>query len=99
MTGFVVVMILEQKDGVGMTALQAKLMDMTKDLSEDTMQLLIGLVQQIVIPMENKAAQAKSKERAAGRIGFMEGVDFIESDYDIDEYNSEIAKMFGVAEI
>ncbi len=81
-----------------MSALQEKLMDMTKDLSEDTMQLLIGLVQQIVIPMESKVVQSKSKEQAAGRIGFMEGVDFIEADYNIDEYNSEIAEMFGVAE-
>ncbi len=76
-----------------MSALQAKLLEMTKDLSEDTMQLLIGLVQQIVIPMENKAAQSASKEQAAGRIGFMEGVDFMEAGYDIDEYNPEIAKM------
>ncbi len=82
-----------------MSALQAKLMDMTKDLSEDTMELLIGLVQQIVIPMEMKAAHSKGKEQASGRIGFMEGVDFMEPGYDIDEYNPEIAKMFGVAEI
>jgi len=91
--------VLGQKGGAGMSALQTKLMDMTKDLSDDTMQLLIGLVQQIVIPMENKTAQSKSKEQAAGRIGFMEGVDFMEDGYDIDEYNSEIAEMFGAGEI
>ncbi len=82
-----------------MSALQAKLMDMTKDLSEDTMELLIGMVQQIVIPLERKVAQSKSKEQTSGRIGFMEGVDFMEAGYDIDEYNPEIAKMFGIAEI
>jgi len=92
-------MVLEQKGGAGMSTLWAKLMDMTKDMSEDAMQLLIGLVQQIVIPMESKVAQSKSKEQETGRIGFMEGADFIETDYDIDEYNPEIAKMFEAVEI
>lgn len=77
-----------------MSILQAELIDMTKDLSEDTMKLLIGLVRQLVIPMDEKAT--KHEKTAAGRIGFMKEADIMEHGYDIDELNPVIAKMFGV---
>ena len=38
------------------------------------------------------------KERIC-RIGSLEGQNFIDADYDIDECNDEIAEMFGVNHI
>ena len=39
---------------------------------------------------------AHSVKKASKRIGIAEGEELYAPDYDIDEYNGEIAKMFGV---
>ena len=42
--------------------------------------------------------KVENKELSVNRIGIVKGEDLYDEDYDFDEMNDEIAKMFGVME-
>ncbi|MDO5424266.1 MAG: hypothetical protein Q4F41_11110 [Eubacteriales bacterium] len=81
-----------------MSELQEQAMEIIEEMSEENLKVLVKFMQ-IFIQPQNKAsveAAQDSRKKAAKRIGIAEGEELYAEDYDIDEYNEEIAKMFGV---
>ncbi|MCM1090720.1 MAG: hypothetical protein NC092_12015 [Butyrivibrio sp.] len=81
-----------------MSTLQMEFMKTIEGLSDDTMRILLEVVKQVVLPLdhkENVAASFESQSKVR-RIGSLKGQRLISEEYDIDESNAEIAKMFGV---
>lgn len=82
-----------------MSTLQRQVIQSLNGLSDDNLSFLLDMIQRFMKPA---AAGEKSQDRLAisgnggRRIGSLEGEDLIDADYDIDECNDEIAKMFGV---
>ncbi|MCM1221635.1 MAG: hypothetical protein NC548_44870 [Lachnospiraceae bacterium] len=81
-----------------MSTLQMEFMETIEGLSDDTIRILLEVVKQVVLPLEHKEnvvslPENQSKPR---RIGSLKGQRLISEEYDIDESNAEIAKMFGV---
>ncbi|MCI9430090.1 MAG: hypothetical protein HFI94_08125 [Lachnospiraceae bacterium] len=81
-----------------MSELQKLVMDIIEEMPEEDLKVLVNFMQ-IFIQSNNKPlADADSAGKASKRIGIAEGEELYEPDYDIDEYNGEIAKMFGVVQ-
>lgn len=66
-----------------MSTLQKQVIQSLNDLSDDNLNFLLDMI---------RFMKPKNHIR---RIGSLEGQDLIDEDYDIDECNDEIAKMFG----
>lgn len=77
-----------------MTALQEQVVQRINGLSEDNLQFLLELIDRF---MPSEAAE-KKETRSLKRIGIVKGRDLYEDNYDFDELNPEIAKMFGAEE-
>lgn len=80
-----------------MSELQKQAIAIITDMSEENLKVLVHFMQIFVLPQNeikrtgsNTLVKAPSK-----RIGIAEGEELYAPDYDIDEYNEEIAKMFG----
>ena len=81
-----------------MSELQKLVMDIIEEMPEEDLKVLVNFMQ-IFIQSNNKPlADAHSAGKALKTIGIAEGEELYEPDYDIDEYNGEIAKMFGVVQ-
>jgi hypothetical protein len=73
-------------------------METIEGLSDDTLRILLELVKQVVLPLDHKdntvgLSEYQSKPR---KMGSLKGQRLVSEEYDIDESNAEIAKMFGV---
>ena len=75
-----------------MTMLQQQAIQIIDDMPDEKLQTLIDLMKMLIKPN----SEAKSNKNRAFRIGVASNQDMYDPDYDIDEYNPEIAKMFGV---
>lgn len=77
-----------------MSALQEQLVQKISGLSEENLQFLLEMIERFMQPevRENKD-MIKTQ-----RIGIARGQNLYDDDYDFDEMNPEIAKMFGVIE-
>lgn len=75
-----------------MSVLQSRVIQSLDGLSEENLQFLLDMIQRFMKP----ANESKITGSAIRKIGSLEGQDLIDSDYDIDECNDEIAEMFGV---
>lgn len=77
-----------------MLTLQEQAVQKIGNLSEDDLRFLLDMMERLMRPniAENKKAVIPD------RIGIAKGQDLYDDDYDIDEMNPEIAKMFGVVE-
>ena len=74
-----------------MSALENQIMQSLNGLSDDSLGFILDLIQRFVKP-----AEAKSGSQATGRrLGSMKGQKFIADGHDIDDYDDEIAQMFG----
>ncbi|MCM1057761.1 MAG: hypothetical protein NC517_09155 [Firmicutes bacterium] len=77
-----------------MSALQEQIVQKISGLSEDNLQFLLEII--------NRFMQSETEEKkdmaVARRIGIAKGQKLYDDNYDFDEMNPEIAKMFGVAE-
>lgn len=77
-----------------MSVLQDRVVQKISGLSEDNLQFLLEMIDRFMQPevKENKD-MVNTK-----RIGIARGQNLYDDDYDFDELNPEIAKMFGVME-
>lgn len=81
-----------------MSALQKQVIQSLDGLSDDDLYFLLTMIQRFM--KSGKAKNQDGKEPMAmkngiRRIGSLEGQDLIDADYDIDECNDEIVRMFG----
>lgn len=79
-----------------MSTLQRQVIQSLNGLSDDNLRFLLDMIQRFMRPMESTTAIPRDKGR---RIGSLEGLDLIDADYDIDECNDEISRMFEVFDI
>ena len=74
-----------------MLTLKEQVVQKVNGLSEDNLQFILEMI--------NRFMQSDSTEKRAAlvskRIGLAKGQNLYEDDYDFDEMNSEIAKLFG----
>lgn len=73
-----------------MLTLQERVVQKVNGLSEDNLQFLLEMIERFMQPavMEDKIA-------ASRRIGIAKGQNLYDDEYDFDEMNPEIEKMFG----
>ena len=81
-----------------MSILQRKVIQSLDGLSDDNLSFLLEMIQRFMKSSEKKenVNELAINKKIVRRIGSLEGQDLIDADYDIDECNDEIAKMFGV---
>lgn len=77
-----------------MMALQERVLQKVNELSEDNLQFLLEMIERFMLPDSEVKRMAVNPKR----IGIAKGQDLYDDDYDFDEMNPEIAKMFGVIE-
>lgn len=77
-----------------MSALQEQVVRKINGLSEDNLQFLLEMIDRFMQPETDE----KKDIAVAERIGIAKGQNLYDDDYDFDEMNPEIAKMFGVLE-
>lgn len=77
-----------------MSALQEQIVQKINGLSEENLQFLLEMIERFMQPEITE----KKEEIISSRIGIAKGQDLYDDEYDFDEMNSEIAKMFGVIE-
>lgn len=76
-----------------MSALQEQLVQKINGLSEENLRFLLEMIERFMQPETTKKNRSGSK-----RIGIVRGQDLYDDDYDFDEMNPKIKKMFGVEE-
>ena len=74
-----------------MLTLQEKVVQKVNGLSDDNLQFLLDMIERFMPP---KSAE-KEKTVISGRIGIAKGQKLYDDDYDFDEMNPEIERMFG----
>ena len=74
-----------------MSVLQQEVVDKVAKLSDDNLQFILDMINRFMQPEEIEEKQADYK-----RIGIARGEKLYDDDYDFDEMNDDIAKMFGV---
>jgi len=74
-----------------MLTLQEKVVQKVHGLSEDNLQFLLEMIERFMQPEPIE----KEKTTISGRIGIAKGQKLYDDDYDFDEMNPEIARMFG----
>lgn len=77
-----------------MSELQKQAMKIIEEMPEENLRVLVNFMQ-IFIQSNNKP-EVHSAKKTSKRIGIAEGEELYAPDYDIDEYNEEIAKLFEV---
>lgn len=77
-----------------MLTLQEQVVQKVNGLSEDNLRFLLEMIERFMKPdsMDRETATVTN------RIGIAKGQDLYDDEYDFDEMNPEIAKMFGVTE-
>ena len=76
-----------------MSALENQIMQSLNGLSEDSLTFILEMIQRFVKPADAKA----SGQTTDRRLGSMKGQKFIADGHEIDDYDDEIAQMFGAA--
>ena len=74
-----------------MSVLQQEVVDKVTKLSDDNLQFILEMINRFMQPEEQD-----EKELDFRRIGVAKGQKLYDDDYDFDEMNDDIAKMFGV---
>lgn len=74
--------------------LQEQVVQKVNDLSEDNLRFLLDMIERFM----QSDAMGRKATVAANRVGIAKGQDLYDDEYDFDEMNPEIAKMFGVTE-
>lgn len=78
-----------------MSGLQKQVMAIVEEMPEEDLKVLVNFIQIFIQPKNKPSTAAHSAKKTSKRIGISEGEVLYAPDYDIDEYNGEIAKMFG----
>jgi hypothetical protein len=74
-----------------MSVLQQEVVDKITNLSDDNLLFILDMINRFMKPEDEGKNVSISK-----RIGIAKGQDLYDDEYDFDEMNDEIAKMFGV---
>lgn len=74
-----------------MLTLQEKVVQKVNGLSEDNLQFLLDMIERFMQP----GSVEEKTHMTSNRIGIAKGQDLYDDDYDFDEMNPEIEKMFG----
>lgn len=77
-----------------MSVLQEQVIQKINELSEDNLQFLLEMINRFMQPEVREDKDMVTTKR----IGIAKGQNLYDDDYDFDEMNPEIAKMFGVME-
>lgn len=77
-----------------MLTLQEQVIQKVNGLSEDNLRFLLEMINRFMQP----DLLRKKPAVIARRVGVASGRDLYDDDYDLDEMNPEIAKIFGVTE-
>ena len=77
-----------------MLTLQEQVVQKVSGLSEDNLRFLLDMIERFMQP----EAMGRKIPVNANRVGIAKGQDLYDDEYDFDEMNPEIAKMFGVME-
>ncbi len=82
-----------------MSALEKQILQSLNGLSDDSLQFILDMIQRFVMPAEAKSIrQGTSAQPGVRRLGSMKGQKFIADGHEIDEYDDEIARMFGAVD-
>lgn len=79
-----------------MSALQSQVIQSLNGLSDDNLQFILDMIQKFMKPANTE--NTVNSKASVRKIGIFEHEDLYDKDYDFDEYNEEIAKMFGVTD-
>lgn len=81
-----------------MTTLQKQIVNSMNGLSDDSLKKVLEYVKQLSSSITNnkKTDNALTTKSGIQRIGIAQDEFIYADDYDFDEYNDEIAKLFGV---
>lgn len=71
--------------------LQEQVVQKVSGLSEDNLKFLLEMIERFMQP----DFKGKETPKISDRIGIAKGQDLYDDDYDFDEMNPEIAKLFG----
>lgn len=77
-----------------MSVLQDQVVQKVSGLSEDNLQFLLEMIDRFMQPEVKESKNMVITKR----IGIARGQNLYDDDYDFDEVNPEIAKVFGVVE-
>ena len=75
-----------------MTMIQQQAIQIIDKLPDDKLKVLIDLMNMMLLPVHDTA----SERDGSIRIGLARDMELYNPEYDLDEYNPEIAKLFGV---
>lgn len=79
-----------------MSDLQEQVMQMVEEMSEENLKVFVQFMKKFVQPKNDVIMSADTHPiKTVKRIGIAESEELYDHDYDFDEYNSEIEKMFG----
>ena len=78
-----------------MSDLQKQAINIINQMSEENLSVFVKFMQ-IFIQPRNDEGHAVSEKKQSKRIGIAGGECLCDPEYDFDEYNDEIARMFGV---
>lgn len=78
-----------------MSILQQQAIQRISIMSDDNVSFLLEIIDRLISGKKEEADTNVSSNR---RIGIAEQIDMYDAEYDFDEYNNEIALMFGVSE-
>lgn len=83
-----------------MSDLQKQVMEMVGEMSEENLKVFVQFMKMFIQPKNDAIMNADTRPvmKTVKRIGIAESEELYDHDYDFDEYNGEIAKMFGVVE-
>jgi hypothetical protein len=74
-----------------MSVLQQEVVDKITNLSDDNLLFILDMINRFMVSDDKDKIGSVSK-----RIGIAKGQDLYDDEYDFDEMNDDIAKMFGV---
>ena len=77
-----------------MLTLQEQVVQKVSGLSEDNLRFLLDMIERFMQP----DVKGRKATVVANRVGIARGQDLYDDEYDFDEMNPEIAKMFGGTE-
>lgn len=89
-----IVGLLNRKAVISMLTLQEQVMQKVSGLSEENLQFLLEMINRF---MQSDVTEDRATV-ISKRIGIAKGKNLYDEDYDFDEMNPEIAKLFGVME-
>lgn len=79
-----------------MSALEKQILQSLNGLSDDSLRFILDMIQRFVMPADTKAVSSSVPVQSGSRkLGSMKGQKFIADGHEIEEYDGEIARMFG----